>query len=65
MNTGTPRSALAAVALMGVIGFSSQALAAGGGAAVSDPGAKEGKHFDSKGKMPSKFTIELQNGLRK
>jgi alkyl sulfatase BDS1-like metallo-beta-lactamase superfamily hydrolase len=25
----------------------------------------EGKHFDPKGKMPSKFTIELQNGLRK
>jgi alkyl sulfatase BDS1-like metallo-beta-lactamase superfamily hydrolase len=23
------------------------------------------KHFDPKGKMPSKFTIELQNGLRK
>ena len=25
----------------------------------------EGKHFHPKGKMPSKFTIELQNGLRK
>jgi len=23
------------------------------------------KHFDPKGKMPSKFTVELQNGLRK
>ena len=65
MNTGTPRSVLAAVAVMGAIGVSSQALAAGGGAAVSDPGAKEGKHFDAKGKMPSMFTIELQNGLRK
>ena len=41
------------------------AFAAGGGAVLADPGAMEGKHFDPKGKMPSKFTIELQNGLRK
>lgn len=41
------------------------AFAAGGGAVLADPGAMEGKHFDAKGKMPSKFTIELQNGLRK
>ena len=41
------------------------AIAAGGGSVLSDPGAWEGKHFDPKGKMPSKFTIELQNGLRK
>ena len=41
------------------------AIAAGGGAIVSDPGAMEGKHFDAKGKTPSKFTVELQNGLRK
>jgi alkyl sulfatase BDS1-like metallo-beta-lactamase superfamily hydrolase len=40
-------------------------FAAGGGAVLADPGAMEGKHFDSKGKMPSKYTIELQNGLRK
>jgi alkyl sulfatase BDS1-like metallo-beta-lactamase superfamily hydrolase len=39
--------------------------AAGGGAVLADPGAMEGKHFDAKGKMPSKYTIELQNGLRK
>lgn len=32
---------------------------------VVDSGAKEGKHFDAKGKMPSKFTIDLQNGARK
>jgi alkyl sulfatase BDS1-like metallo-beta-lactamase superfamily hydrolase len=25
----------------------------------------EGKHFDPKGKYPSKFTVELQNGQRK
>ena len=35
--------------------------AGGGGVITADPT----KHFDSKGKMPSKFTIELQNGLRK
>ncbi|HSF79546.1 MAG TPA: alkyl sulfatase dimerization domain-containing protein [Steroidobacteraceae bacterium] len=40
------------------------ALAAGGGAGVTDPGAIEGRHFDPKGKPPSKYTIELQNGLR-
>ncbi|MCP5206524.1 MAG: MBL fold metallo-hydrolase [Hahellaceae bacterium] len=44
------------------IGFTMGALASGGGAIVtSDPS----KHFDAKGKLPSKFTIELQNGLRK
>jgi len=38
------------------------AFAAGGGGVVkSDPT----KHFDSKGKLPSEYTIELQNGLRK
>ena len=37
-------------------------LAAGGGAIVA---ADPSKHFDPKGKAPSKFTVELQNGLRK
>jgi alkyl sulfatase BDS1-like metallo-beta-lactamase superfamily hydrolase len=41
------------------------ALAAGGGSALTDPNAMEGKHFHPKGKLPSKFTIELQNGQRK
>lgn len=41
------------------------AFSAGGGAVLADPGAKEGKHFDDKGKMPSRYTIELQQGLRK
>jgi alkyl sulfatase BDS1-like metallo-beta-lactamase superfamily hydrolase len=40
-------------------------FAAGGGGVLTDPGAMEGKHFDNKGKMPSKFTIELQKDLRK
>jgi alkyl sulfatase BDS1-like metallo-beta-lactamase superfamily hydrolase len=38
------------------------ALAAGGGSIVT---ADPSKHFDPKGKPPSKFTLELQNGLRK
>ncbi|MBU3578088.1 alkyl/aryl-sulfatase [Polynucleobacter sp. UK-Kesae-W10] len=40
-------------------------IAAGGGGVVADPGAMEGKHFDPKGKAPSTYTVELQNGLRK
>ena len=35
--------------------------AGGGGVVTADPT----KHFDPKGTMPSEFTIELQNGLRK
>jgi alkyl sulfatase BDS1-like metallo-beta-lactamase superfamily hydrolase len=42
--------------------FSSLAYGAGGGGVVA---ADPTKHFDPKGKMPSKFTVELQNGLRK
>ena len=41
------------------------AIAAGGGGVVADPGAMQGKHFDSRGKAPSIFTVDLQNGLRK
>ena len=40
-------------------------LAAGGGAIVADPGAAQGKHFDAKGKMPSSYTVNLQNERRK
>jgi alkyl sulfatase BDS1-like metallo-beta-lactamase superfamily hydrolase len=42
--------------------FTSAAFAAGGGDVVT---ADPTKHFDAKGKQPSKYTIELQNGLRK
>jgi len=42
--------------------LSGSVFAAGGGGVVT---ADPSKHFDPKGKMPSKFTIELQNGLRK
>jgi alkyl sulfatase BDS1-like metallo-beta-lactamase superfamily hydrolase len=38
--------------------------AAGGGGVQTDPGAAEGKHFDPKGKEPSRFTVELQNKMR-
>jgi len=41
------------------------AHAAGGGEAKSDAGAMEGKHFDPKGKPPSRFTAEKQRQLRK
>jgi alkyl sulfatase BDS1-like metallo-beta-lactamase superfamily hydrolase len=44
--------------------FGDMASAAGGGGAVTDPGAMEGKHFHPKGKMPSKFTVDLQNKQR-
>ncbi len=46
-------------------GLCATAFATGGGGVVADPAAMQGKHFDPKGKLPSKFTIELQNGLRK
>lgn len=58
-------SKLAFIAISLTMVFFHGAFAAGGGGVVADPGAMEGKHFDSKGKSPSQFTIELQNGLRK
>ncbi|HSQ68848.1 MAG TPA: alkyl sulfatase dimerization domain-containing protein [Steroidobacteraceae bacterium] len=39
-------------------------MAAGGAGVNSDPGATEGAHFHPKGKPPSAFTVELQNGHR-
>ena len=42
--------------------FTLPVFGAGGGSVVT---ADPTKHFDPKGKIPSKFTIELQNGLRK
>ena len=44
------------------ITIASVAFAAGGGDVVTND---QSKHFDVKGKSPSKFTIELQEGLRK
>lgn len=45
--------------------MSATSWAAGGGEAKTDSGAMQGKHFDAKGNMPSKFTIELQAQQRK
>ena len=45
-----------------MIALAVTSFAAGGGKIVA---ADPSKHFDAKGKMPSEFTIELQNGLRK
>ena len=39
-------------------------LAAGADSVLSDPGAMEARHFDPKGKPPSKYTIELHDGVR-
>ncbi|MDC0336263.1 hypothetical protein OAN24_05155, partial [Pseudodesulfovibrio sp.] len=53
------------IIVLGVIffcGLNNMASAAGGGEVVS---ADPSKHFDPKGKAPSKLTIEIQNGLRK
>jgi len=59
MNKGTCRSMIILTVLLLTAG---QSLAAGGGKIVA---ADPTKHFDPKGKVPSRFTIELQNGLRK
>jgi len=45
-----------------MIALAATSFAAGGGAIIT---ADPSKHFDPKGKLPSKFTVELQNGLRK
>ena len=53
------------LALAGTLLIGGYTFAAGGGGVLVGPGAMEGKQFDPKGKMPSKFTVELQKGLRK
>ena len=53
-----------ALAIALSIGLGCAAVAAGGGSVLTDPGAMQGKHFHPQGKMPSKFTIELRNGVR-
>jgi alkyl sulfatase BDS1-like metallo-beta-lactamase superfamily hydrolase len=44
---------------------STAVFAAGGVGVVSDPDAAAGKHFHEKGKLPSSFTIEKQQELRR
>ncbi|MHB8972223.1 MAG: hypothetical protein ACYC3X_22895 [Pirellulaceae bacterium] len=48
-----------------LLGGVSGAADADGGEVVMDPGATTEAHFDPKWNMPSKFTIELQKGLRR
>ena len=51
-----------AIVITSIFFFCVSAFAAGGGDVIkTDPT----KHFDPKGKLPSEYTIELQNGLRK
>lgn len=47
-----------AIAFMGAASGASIAAAVGG--VVANPGVAAGKHFHPKGKLPSKFTIELR-----
>ncbi len=61
---GSSRVSIAAAVAAGCMVFAGAAIAAGAGAVLSDPGAMQGKHFHPKGKAPSSYTIELQNGLR-
>ena len=49
-----------ALLCVAVSGFGSNAVAAGGGAVLTDPGAMAGKHFHPKGKLPSETTIALK-----
>ena len=51
-----------AIVLLGAV--SGAAVTAGGDGVLTDPGAMQGEHFHPQGKMPSKFTIELRNGVR-
>jgi len=59
------QATIAALFFVSLFGFFTTAIAAGGGKVMTDPGAITGEHFHPKGKSPSKFTVELQNGLRK
>ena len=59
------KTKLSLIAVAVTLMFTNSTMAAGGGGVVVDPGAMQGKHFDVKGKVPSSYTIELQNGLRK
>jgi alkyl sulfatase BDS1-like metallo-beta-lactamase superfamily hydrolase len=59
-----PRATVAALATFVCV----TAHAAGDGTGttpVTDSGALQGKHFHPKGKMPSRFTVELRNGAKK
>ena len=61
----TRRPFLALIAAAGAAATFSGTLTFDMGSAHAQAAIPTPKHFDSKDKMPSKFTIELQNGLRK
>ena len=63
MNLSRKLSLAFSIAVAGAAMTTTHA-AGGGGAIVTNPGAAEGKHFDPNGTMPSKYTIELRNGLK-
>lgn len=63
MNINKTITLALAVASLGAVGDAAVAAGAGGGV-LADPGAVEGKHFHPLGKMPSKFTIDLRNGIK-
>ena len=46
-------------------GISPVLFAANANGVNSDPAPTQHSHFDSKGKAPSAYTIEAQNGVRK
>lgn len=60
MTMNNPRI-IAILVAASMCALAAPAFSAGGGGVVS---ADPSKHFDPKGREPSKFTIELQNGLR-
>ena len=58
--SGTLKLALTIACAAGIV---AAAHGAGGDVPVADAGAAQGKHFDPKGNLPSKFTIELRKGV--
>jgi len=65
MKNNRFHSVLALVLIFTLAAPGFDAMAAGGGAAKTDPNASEGKHFHPQGKLPSEYTLELQESLRK
>jgi alkyl sulfatase BDS1-like metallo-beta-lactamase superfamily hydrolase len=59
------KTKLSQITLVASLMTSGLVVASGVVSEVADPGAMQGKHFDFKGEMPSSYTVELQNGLRK
>ena len=58
------RSLTALCALAFASAGAAQGLALGAALVPADGGASAARHFDSQGKPPSKFTLELRNGVK-